>query len=45
MRDYLTEYEILLVNNGLMFSWIMTKEEAHRYIQDHPKFRYRYAAL
>lgn len=41
----LTEYQILLINNGLMFSPFMTQREAHDYIARHPKFTYKAAAL
>lgn len=41
----LTDYQILLINNGLMFSPYMTPREAHAYIQSHPKFKYKAAAL
>ena len=43
--SHLTEFEVLLVNNGLMFSPLMSREEARHYIDTHPHFRYRYAAL
>lgn len=41
----LTDYEILLVNNGLMLSPFMTRAEARAYIDCHPDFKYRNAAL
>jgi len=41
----LTSYQILLINNGLMFSPYMTQREAHAYIKAHPRFRYKAAAL
>ena len=41
----LTDYQILLVNNGLLLSPWMTKEQAKRYIRTHPNFTYKDAAL
>jgi len=41
----LSDYAILLINNGLMFSQWMTKDEAKRYIRMNPNFTYKAAAL
>lgn len=41
----MTDYYILLINNGLMFSPRMTQEQAKRYIKHHPYFAYKAAAL
>jgi hypothetical protein len=41
----LNDYDILMVNNGLMISQKMTREEAKAYIASHPEFEYRDAAL
>lgn len=41
----MTDYQILLINNGLLFSPRMTRDEARRHIQTHPKFKYKAAAL
>ena len=41
----MTEYQILLINNGLLRSPRMTRAEAKAYIASHPKFAYRQAAL
>lgn len=40
----LTEYEILLINNGLMFSH-MTRAQAKAYIDSRPDFLFKDAAL
>lgn len=38
LADKVTPYQILLINNGLMFSPHMTWEQARAYIKSHPKF-------
>ncbi len=41
----MSDYYILLINNGLMFSRQMSRAEAHAYIAAHPDFPYKAAAL
>jgi len=41
----MSDYYILLINNGLMRSEKMTREQAKQYIADHPDFPYKAAAL
>lgn len=41
----MSDYQILLINNGLLFSPHMTQAEAHAYIKAHPDFEYRQAAM
>lgn len=40
----LTDFQILLIAAGLMFSPKITHEQAKKYIQAHPKFAYKAAA-
>lgn len=41
----LSDYAILMINNGLMLSVWMTQKQAKRHIQTHPNFTYKAAAL
>ena len=41
----MSDYYILLINNGLMRSDRMTRAEAKAYIAAHPDFPYKAAAL
>ena len=40
----MTDYQILLINNGLLLSH-MTRAQAKKYIQAHPDFLFKDAAL
>jgi hypothetical protein len=40
-----TDYQILLINNGLLLSPRMTREQAKAHIKSHPDFKYKAAAL
>ena len=41
----MTDYQILLINNGLLISPFMTPKQAQKYIAAHPNFEFKAAAL
>ena len=41
----MTDYQILLINNGLLISPFMTQKQAQKYIAAHSNFELKAAAL